>query len=549
MTPLAAAIAAYCTQVMCVVAVAATAALLLGEARPWARLLYWRGVGTLCLALPALSVAAVAGGHDEGTFTEASISGFGVGAPASSSVTLSAVVLWILGAGVAARLIWLVLGMWRLGRLRSASVPAELGEDLEALRVALAPHAELRWTEQLHRPAAFGLSRHTVLLPRQLADMDPDGQRAVVCHELTHVARGDWPWIVAEEVVRSIFWFHPAIWWVIDRLHLSREQLIDEQVVGRTGARKAYMQALLTFADAAPTGVPSLSFLRRRHVAARLTHLSKEVHMSRIRLVGVAAGIIVLLGAVTQGVVSAVPADFGAVVQAGASRLELRLAEEQPAAGLVESEVAPGRRVYLHPEVLAGSSDVTSARVVPAENGRFSVETTFNSAASARLTAATRGHIGRPLAVIVDGRLVAAPIVRSAVGSTALLTGAFTQRQAESIVAGLADGNRAAPQGVAQSPFSADDAGVVLPIPTRSVKAFYPAAALDAKIVGAVELSAVVKADGTVGDVVVTKSLDTAYGLDQSAVDSVKQWLFTPGSRDGQAVPVRVSMLVRFDLK
>jgi hypothetical protein len=30
---------------------------------------------------------------------------------------------------------------------------------------------------------------------------------------------------------------------------------------------------------------------------------------------------------------------------------------------------------------------------------------------------------------------------------------------------------------------------------------------------------------------------------------SVKQWQFTPGSKDGQAVPVRVSMLVRFDLK
>jgi TonB family protein len=101
----------------------------------------------------------------------------------------------------------------------------------------------------------------------------------------------------------------------------------------------------------------------------------------------------------------------------------------------------------------------------------------------------------------------------------------------------------------AQQVFTSKDQGVTLPSVVRSVKAGYTAAAMDARIEGTAMLEAVVLADGKVGDVTVTQSLDKEYGLDTQAVESVQQWLFKPGTKDGKAVAVRVTIEIRFTLK
>ena len=62
-------------------------------------------------------------------------------------------------------------------------------------------------------------------------------------------------------------------------------------------------------------------------------------------------------------------------------------------------------------------------------------------------------------------------------------------------------------------------------------------------------MTAVVRTDGTPGDIEVTKSLDTEYGLDKQAVAALSQWRFEPGLKDGKPVPVRVTVEMRFTLK
>jgi hypothetical protein len=59
--------------------------------------------------------------------------------------------------------------------------------------------------------------------------------------------------------------------------------------------------------------------------------------------------------------------------------------------------------------------------------------------------------------------------------------------------------------------------GVTLPVPVQSVKPVYTSAAMDAHVEGTVGLDVVVLADGKVGDVMVTQSLDKEYGLDSQA--------------------------------
>lgn len=77
----------------------------------------------------------------------------------------------------------------------------------------------------------------------------------------------------------------------------------------------------------------------------------------------------------------------------------------------------------------------------------------------------------------------------------------------------------------------------------------YTAEAMKAGIQGSVGLELVVKADGSVGDVRVTRSLDNEFGLDNEAVRAVKTWQFAPGTKDGVSVPVLVEVEMTFSVR
>ena len=91
--------------------------------------------------------------------------------------------------------------------------------------------------------------------------------------------------------------------------------------------------------------------------------------------------------------------------------------------------------------------------------------------------------------------------------------------------------------------------GVTEPKLIREVKPQYTADAMRAKVQGEVELEAVVNPDGSVDRIRVTRSLDRTFGLDQKAIEAVRQWRFMPGMRQGQPVAVRVSVVLDFTLR
>jgi TonB family protein len=91
--------------------------------------------------------------------------------------------------------------------------------------------------------------------------------------------------------------------------------------------------------------------------------------------------------------------------------------------------------------------------------------------------------------------------------------------------------------------------GVTYPRIVKEVKPVYTDAARKKRIQGTVTMDVVVRSDGTVGDVNVTKSLDTEFGLDDEAVRAVKQWVFDPGTMDGKAVAVLVQIDMSISLK
>ena len=75
----------------------------------------------------------------------------------------------------------------------------------------------------------------------------------------------------------------------------------------------------------------------------------------------------------------------------------------------------------------------------------------------------------------------------------------------------------------------------------------YTDAARRQSIEGDVVLEIVVRHDGSVGNVRVRRSLGA--GLEQKAIDAVRQWRFSPARRRGSAVDVVVDVSVGFKLR
>ena len=110
---------------------------------------------------------------------------------------------------------------------------------------------------------------------------------------------------------------------------------------------------------------------------------------------------------------------------------------------------------------------------------------------------------------------------------------------------GLGDGWGGGTGGGAYRPGN----GVETPRLLREVKPQYTAQAMRAKIQGEVLLECIVQPDGSVGQVKVVRSLDASFGLDQEAIKAARQWRFAPGTKQGQPVPVLVTIAIAFTLR
>jgi TonB family protein len=277
---------------------------------PSARYAWWRIVLLVCLALPAAQPWRAPAVTPVETVTLDAAATAAITAPIHASAPVTAtssrpigpdwpsIVAIVLVAGALLRLGWLGAGLVRLRRIRRAGVRVEGAAESDALEALIDAAADVRYVESLRQPVTFGMRHSVVLLPASLRTMSAGVQRAVLVHELWHVRRRDWLWNLAEELLRSVFWFHPAIWYLVSRVQCAREEVVDEMSVLTTNARRTYLEALLAFAEE-PAVYPAAPFIRRRQLFNRMMLISREGVMSpkRIAASSVAmAGALVITG-------------------------------------------------------------------------------------------------------------------------------------------------------------------------------------------------------------------------------------------------------------
>ncbi len=150
-----------------------------------------------------------------------------------------------------------------------------------------------------------------------------------------------------------------------------------------------------------------------------------------------------LVGALAMAIVAAVALGYQfwrheTTTLLAAVRFEVRLAEDHPVPGQVVAQVADsGPLIYLHPEAVVSNEDIARGWVSQDGSRGFGVTVEFLLSGAERLRRATTAHVGRPVAILIDGRVVMAPVVRSPIGDSALISGFLTQAEAERVARGI----------------------------------------------------------------------------------------------------------------
>lgn len=98
-------------------------------------------------------------------------------------------------------------------------------------------------------PSVIGWLRPVILLPpATLMGLTATQLDAVLAHELAHIRRHDYLVNVLQMVAETLLFYHPAVWWVSNRLRIERELCCDDEAVRVSGDATAYAKALVTMA-------------------------------------------------------------------------------------------------------------------------------------------------------------------------------------------------------------------------------------------------------------------------------------------------------------
>lgn len=148
-----------------------------------------------------------------------------------------------------------LVGLWNLRRLRSSGIPLVPSQLDPVLRETLAQCEAIRpvtvcSSTTVNVPTAIGFFKPVILIPAwTLRDLPVDELKVILLHEFAHLHRRDDWTNLAQKIVRAVFFFHPAVWWIEKRLSIEREMACDDAVLAKTSNPRAYAECLVSLAE------------------------------------------------------------------------------------------------------------------------------------------------------------------------------------------------------------------------------------------------------------------------------------------------------------
>ena len=295
------------------------------------------------VAAPAVDAAPIAPALDAAVVGTAAGPVSAASAPARDAAPMPWSVVLLAGyvGGVSILLARLAIGHRSMHRLTRRATDVQdpawtrlLRESQEQLR--LPRRVRLLRSADETMPMAVGVWRAAIVIPPVADTWSEDRRRAVLLHELAHVARRDCASYLLASVACALYWCHPGVWWVARRLRIERELACDDCVLQTGTEARDYAGHLLDLAftlrlDRVPALAIRMASSRQiegRMLAALDADRNRTVPSLRSRLAGIVGlvGLAIPLGAATAvpgaaaaGAESMVAADPSPIAQTSAA--------------------------------------------------------------------------------------------------------------------------------------------------------------------------------------------------------------------------------------
>jgi beta-lactamase regulating signal transducer with metallopeptidase domain len=247
-------------------------------------------------------------------------------------------------------------GWWLIQRLRATATveaPAAVRASFRRISSALGLHRPvlLRVSSAIAGPVTVGALRALVLLPLSAAtNLGPAELEVVLAHELAHVRRADFLWNLVQTLVETLFFFHPAVWWLSSRVRHERELCCDDLALTVCPNPVVYANALFQLEQQRSLRMGQLAMALDGHQPAR------TLRMRIARILGEPIADTAYRGRFS-------PAAYAAVLVVLLLPVPQMLASLKPAAVPVRAQVAASVHTAVAAQVNAPSATVSSSPV------------------------------------------------------------------------------------------------------------------------------------------------------------------------------------------
>ena len=145
-------------------------------------------------------------------------------------------------------------------------------------------------------PTVIGWLRPVILLPvSALTGMSTEQLETIVAHELAHIRRYDFLVNFLQTIVETVFFYHPATWWISRQIRIERENCCDDDAVAVCGDPLVYARALADLEHLRVSTLPALGanggslMARVRRVVSGPTRRCSSRWLAGISVIAVAA--------------------------------------------------------------------------------------------------------------------------------------------------------------------------------------------------------------------------------------------------------------------